>query len=160
MVVSIEKLTQEERTSVKQAAVLMLALGMQDMADACVRALEVADAFDDRTVEELKPSMNEQFELLAERFHRETGLLAPGKDRPAASGALQADDVLSRFWEYWEKTLATSVAYKKLKAENERLRGLFEDIVIDAVGDEGLRDFYLMVQRKAHEALRGNDGEH
>lgn len=42
----------------------------------------------------------ERFERLAERFHRETGLMAPGKDMPAAMGPVDHDERMSS-WVDW-----------------------------------------------------------
>ncbi|MFN7186010.1 MAG: hypothetical protein ACK5VE_06560 [Alphaproteobacteria bacterium] len=46
----------------------------------------------------------ERYEADAEAFRRETGFMAPGKDRPAALGGIDADLVLLALWRLWLKT--------------------------------------------------------
>lgn len=48
------------------------------------------------------PDPNERFEALAERFYRETGIMAPGKDVPAASGDDMPYDERRKRWSEWQ----------------------------------------------------------
>ena len=54
---------------------------------------------------------NERYEYMAELFYKETGMMAPGKDNPAAFGG--ADELSEReIFEAWDKW--TAEFYEKL----------------------------------------------
>lgn len=50
---------------------------------------------------------NEQYEELAALFEKETGLLAPGKDWPAAAHCPISDEELRQRWRNWLRDRAT-----------------------------------------------------
>lgn len=43
----------------------------------------------------------EEYEERAERFHKETGMLAPGKDQPAAMGGYPTLEEREAAWRAW-----------------------------------------------------------
>lgn len=45
-----------------------------------------------------------RFDRLAEAFRRDTGMMAPGKDCPAAMGGMDDDEGRMRAWAEWLKT--------------------------------------------------------
>ena len=46
---------------------------------------------------------NEDFERLAAEFYAETGVMAPGKDVPAAMGDYSTRDLREQLWNLWLK---------------------------------------------------------
>jgi hypothetical protein len=73
---------------------------------------------------EAKLDSNEEYEQLAEEFYRKTGLMAPGKDVPAAMGLQDKAET----WQKWnlflkDKTIAG------LKASNARLIKAIEPLM-------------------------------
>lgn len=46
---------------------------------------------------------NERFEYMAELFYKETGLMAPGKDSPAAFGVTDMDERQREFTKWVEE---------------------------------------------------------
>lgn len=44
---------------------------------------------------------DERFELLAEEFRKDTGMLAPGKDQPAACGGTPTHEERRAAWRKW-----------------------------------------------------------
>lgn len=52
-------------------------------------------------------TLMERFEKQAEEFYQDTGYLAPGKDRPAASPYSEEQEVLiKKLWQIWLKGYA------------------------------------------------------
>lgn len=51
----------------------------------------------------------ESFERLAAEFYRETGILAPGKDQPAAMGGHLSDEEREKAWRMWIASRAALV---------------------------------------------------
>lgn len=45
----------------------------------------------------------ERFEYMAELFHKETGLMAPGKDSPAAFGATDMEERVKKWGDWTEE---------------------------------------------------------
>ena len=46
---------------------------------------------------------NERFELMADKFYSETGMMAPGKDYPAGFGVADYDERVKAWREWAEK---------------------------------------------------------
>lgn len=64
-------------------------------------ALVAVHSFEQRLIEEHSSGALERFEALASAFHRETGLLAPGKDAPAAAGGFPDEAERMTRWRAW-----------------------------------------------------------
>ena len=82
-------------------------------------------------------SATEQFEAHAEAFYRETGYMAPGKDRSAAMGGDDPELLRYALWLTWNKLRHERDKVATLTAENARLREDAERFAdaIDAVSD-------------------------
>jgi hypothetical protein len=50
-----------------------------------------------------KMNYNEEYERLAEQFYQDTGIMAPGKDMPAAMGKTISQEERWAAWEKWIK---------------------------------------------------------
>ena len=79
--------------------------------------------------EVLSGDMVERYEAEAATFCKETGVMAPGKDAPAAMGGYDADELRHKLWRVWARAVY---------AERER--------------DE-LRERLAAVEREAQDAL-------
>ena len=44
---------------------------------------------------------NERFEYMADRFYKETGYMAPGKDSPAYFGGVDSIEKRTEMWQEW-----------------------------------------------------------
>jgi len=68
---------------------------------------------------------------LTEMFERETGIWPPGRDRPAAFGGEDIEQVRLQAWDYWLKTRRQLAQANK---ENKRLRGIIDGLPISIPG--------------------------
>ena len=63
---------------------------------------------------------NDEYERLADEFYRDTGMMAPGKDQPAALGG-EPYGVRVEAWQQWLKR-RRSVAHEAFDNQNESSR--------------------------------------